>query len=259
MPNQITTHTADEATPSNTLAMIARAVSDPNVSVEKMVELNNLHERIMDRAAKQDYVRAFAAAMMEMPSINKRGAILNNSGKVQSKFARWEDIDRITRPILKRHGLILSFELSEAVGKALAVTPLLTHVGGHQERGGPMPMPVDTTGAKNATQGTGSAMSYAKRYATISMLNIVTEDDTDGSTAPTLGDSGAADRLTFEEAKTVAENEGLSAYGEHFKTRTRAAKLYLTSTPAADGIGTLHDELKAIAEASDRSAEGKGQ
>lgn len=257
MANEITTHTADEATPSNTLAMIARAVSDPNVSVEKMVELNNLHERIMDRAAKQDYVRAFAAAMMEMPTISKKGAILNNSGKVQSRFARWEDLDRITRPILKRHGLILSFELSEAAGKALAVTAVLTHVGGHQERGGPMPMPVDTSGAKNATQGTGSAMSYAKRYATIAMLNIVTEDDTDGNGAP-VENAGAAEKLTYEEAKSVAENEGLSAYSEHFKTRTRAAKLYLTSTPATDGNGTLHDQLKAIAEASDRRAEGKG-
>jgi hypothetical protein len=257
MANEISTEIHDDApTPNNTLAMIARAVMDPAVSVEKMVELNNLHERIMDRAAKEAFTKAFAAAMMQMPSITKNGAIRNNSGAVQSRFSKWEDIDRVTRPILRANGLVLSFELGEAPNKALTVCAVLTHVGGHQERSGPMPLPVDATGNKSPVQGTGSSMSYGKRYATIAMLNIITEgEDDDGRGGGTkIEDSDAAQRLTYEEAKMVADSQGVSAYAEHFTRLARAQKLYLTGTKAADGVKSLHEEIKDIAEKSDARA-----
>lgn len=256
MAQEVSTETA-ERRETSTLAMIARAASDPNVSVEKMVELNNLHERILDREARQAYTAAFAAASLEMPSIARNGSITNNSGQVQSRFSRWEDIDRIIRPILSRHGLVLSFELSEAAGKALAVCAVLTHTGGHRERSGPMPLPLDNTGNKNGVQGTGSSMSYGKRYATIAMLNIVTHDDTDGSApAGNLDAADSAKRLIYEEAKNVAENDGVNAYSAHFRNMPRAAKLWIVQAKNADGV-ILHDELKKIAADADARFDAK--
>lgn len=259
MTTEISAERADEPTSTNTLAMIARAASDPRVSVEKMVELQRLHERIIDREAKAQYVAAFAAAAMEMPYISKTGAIKNNSGQVQSRYSKWEDIDSVVRPILRRNGLVLSFELSEAAGKALAVCAVLTHVGGHQERSGPMPLPVDSTGAKNAVQGTGSAMSYGKRYATIAMLNIVTQDDHDGGRpTATVEDGDAGNRVTYETAKMIAETDGINAYGAHFQNLPRTEKLWLTSTKAKDSDETLHNELKRLAAEADAKFEQKG-
>lgn len=236
----------EEGPSAPTLAMIARAASDPNVSVEKMVALEQLHERMIDRAAKEAYMRAFSAAMMEMPTITKNGAIKNNSGQVQSRFSKWEDVDRVVRPILKRHGLVMTFKIGEAPNKALSVCAVLIHVGGHAEEGGFMPLPVDASGNKNPVQGTGSAMSYGKRYTTIAMLNIITEgsDDDGRGGEPTGEDASDAQRLWVEEAK-IAARKGVAAYAEHFAKLPRAAKLYLTNSGE-------HEKLKSNAEIADQ-------
>lgn len=234
----------DDSPSGPTLAMIARAASDPNVSVEKMVALEQLHERMIDRAAKEAYMRAFSAAMLEMPTISKNGAILNNSNQIQSRFSKWEDIDRAVRPILRRHGLVMTFKIGEAPNKALSVCAVLIHTGGHAEEGGYMPLPVDATGAKNAVQGTGSAMSYGKRYTTIAMLNIITEGtDTDGATEPTGEAASQAQRLWESEAKDAAKG-GLKAYLGHFAKLPRVTKLYLVNSGE-------HEKNKSNAEIAD--------
>ena len=232
-------------TPKSYLAMIAEAARDPAVNVEKMQALLTMQERVMDRNARQAFVEAFDAMSMELPIITKRGAIRNNSGQVQSRFAKWEDIHRILTPILQRHKFVLSFKIGQDPGKALSVCAVLTHAQGHSEESGFMPLPLDATGNKNGVQGTGSSLSYGKRYTTLAFLNIVTEgEDNDGRGDVATGDDASdAERLWVEEAKLAAK-KGTDAYAAHFTKLPRAAKIYLTSSGE-------HEKLKTNAQAAD--------
>lgn len=153
------------------------AARDPSVDPSKMEALVNLQMKMMDRALQEEFSKAKIAALFEMPSITKRGAIKNKQGGVQSRFSKFEDIHRAVMPVLKRNGLVISFNVGNA-GNMVTVQPILSHINGFIERGNEMALPIDTTGSKNGTQGAGSSSSYGKRYTMVAMLNII-EDGTD--------------------------------------------------------------------------------
>jgi hypothetical protein len=155
--------------------MAERKDIDPNVAMQFL----SMQERILDRQAKMAYTAAFAEMQPQLPRIPRRGTILNKQGKVQSRYALWEDIDELIRPILTRYGFTLSFRTREIDDKRIGVTAILAHADGHQEDSGEFPMPIDTSGSKNDVQGIGSSRSYGKRYAASDILNLITigEDD----------------------------------------------------------------------------------
>lgn len=220
------------------LQMIADATANPAVDVAKMAALMSMQERIMDREAKGAYVRAFNALQAELPSIGRRGEIKNNSGQVQSRYSRWEDIHRVIRPLLEKHGFSLTFRNGADTTRALTVTAILQHVEGHQEDSGPMPLPADTSGNKNGVQGIGSTMSYGKRYSTIALLNIVTEDDADG--APISGASAAGMEEgaygVLKAEASIEADRGTDAYADWFKKQPKVSKLALVNSGDHDAL-----------------------
>jgi hypothetical protein len=159
---------------------------DPSVDPAKMASSLDMQERMIDRQNLTSYRRAMHAARSNMPSITKDGKITNKQGQVQSRFAHYEAIDKIVRPLVEAEGLTYGFDTVSIEGGRVGVTCIVSHVDGHEERFGPMPLAVDTTGAKNATQGAGSAVSYGKRYTLCAAFNIVTDgEDDDGNAAAT--------------------------------------------------------------------------
>jgi hypothetical protein len=210
-------------------ASIMEMVRDPNLSVEKASALLDMQERMIDRQAKSDFYAAKAKVMLDLPRIRKDGAILNKTGQVQSRFATFESIDRIVRPICNAAGLVYSFIPSQS-GNTLTVTCELAHVGGHVERYGPMPLAIDTTGAKNATQGAGSAVSYGKRYTLCAALNIVTEGEDDGGKSGArqlVPDTGEIWQEKLLEAAQRAAAGGSVAYAAWFKEQTNMQRGWL--------------------------------
>jgi hypothetical protein len=166
--------------------MIARAAADPNTDVDKLERLTALYERITERTAKGDYTAALAAMQPKLPIIGRRGEILNKAGRVQSTYAKWEDINDAIRPVLAAHGFALSFRIGQADGGRPAVTGVLSHAGGHSEET-TMVLPVDAEIGKNAVQALGSSVSYGKRYVTLALLNITSRgEDDDGRAAASL-------------------------------------------------------------------------
>lgn len=138
-----------------------------------------MQEKIMAQQSRTAYYEALAKCQLELPVIPKRGEIKNKSGGVQSKYARWEDINEKIKSILQRHGFTLSF-ISIPCDNGVKVQARLSHIDGHQEES-TVPAPLDVSGNKNNVQGIGSSLSYCKRYAAGLLLNITTaEEDTDG-------------------------------------------------------------------------------
>ena len=160
------------------IQVIERAAMNPNVDIDKMERLLEMQERIMARNAKNAFASAFATMQPELPVIKERGGITDRSGKVQSRYALWEDMNEAIRPALAKHGFSLSFRTGYE-GDKIVVTGVLLHREGHSEET-TMHLPLDMSGSKNAVQGVGSSTSYGKRYTAQALLNLtsgVSEDD----------------------------------------------------------------------------------
>jgi hypothetical protein len=170
------------------IGAILQAAKDPAIDAGKVETMANLAMKMQDRELEAQFNRDLNAALSEMPVITKAGIIIipANASKgtperTQGRFARFEDIDRVVRPILQRHNLAIRFEVGENQ-QTVTVRPILSHANGHTERGEAMRLPLDTSGAKNNVQGAGSAVTYGKRYTMCALLNIITEGtDDDGS------------------------------------------------------------------------------
>lgn len=187
MTEELTTTASAELAPSGDafLAMIAAAARDPEVDPAKMAALFDLKDRIDARQAKTEYIQAFSRLMLKMPRVQKNGTIdMGTKGKMS--FAKWEDVDRIIRPLLAEEGFSLSFSCNPTPG-AVQMTGHLRHAAGHEETS-TMQLPPDAGAGRNALQAIGSSHQYGKRYIACDMLNIITvgaDDDGNGAGAVT--------------------------------------------------------------------------
>lgn len=230
---------AQQMSPAEMFASLVDLAKDPSVDPQKMTALVDLQMKMMDYSKQEEFNKAKIAAIMEMPAIGKRGEI-KNKGVIQSRYSRFEDIYRVVKPILQRHGLAISFNVGNS-DKMVTVQPLLSHTNGHVEKGEFMSLPLDTSGAKNSTQGAGSASQYGKRYTMKAMLNIVDEGaDNDGQ--------GAGGDPLYQEAQAAASC-GLAAYARWYKEDIDTAK---RAKLVANG---WHETFKEIAEKADRQQE----
>ncbi len=239
---------------------IIRAASDPTVDAEKLARLYAISKEMKADQARAAYTVAFKALQPKLPTIDQNGAIKNSAGAVQSTYAKWEDINDAIKPILDEHGFTLSFRPGAGADARITVTTILAHDDGHQEEA-TVVLPNDSSGGKNNVQGVGSALSYAKRYGAISILNITSRSpadrDDDGTAS---GPSDLAQRTMAEvnlcdtveqlrEWKT-AKYEGVSKmlaaqelrevialYNRRIKAAREAAAGQKPSTPTSDFPG----------------------
>lgn len=176
------------------LEIISKAARDPAVDIDKMERLLEMQERVERRHAEVAFAEAFAAMQPELPVITMNGQIVHN-GKVISEFSDWPNINKAVTPILSAHGFSLSFKPAKAEGNKTGIKAILRHALGHSDEA-ELELPTDTSGAKNAVQGVGSSLTYAKRYAGVLILNLTIEgEDDDGSTAaPKVQVSAPRDR-----------------------------------------------------------------
>lgn len=227
MSNELTT--PDKAQAFDLSAMyqgMIELAKDPSVDPAKMSAMLDMQERMIDRQNLTAYRRAMHGARSKMPRISKDGKITNKQGQVQSRFAHYEAIDKIVRPLVEAEGLTYGFDTVSIEGGRVGVTCIVSHVDGHEERFGPMPLAVDTTGAKNATQGAGSATSYGKRYTLCAAFNIVTDgEDDDGNAGRATSAVAQWDELLHEARQ--AATKGTDAYANWFKGRSNMEKGWL--------------------------------
>lgn len=164
------------------LSIIAKAAADPNVDVEKMQALLAMHRELLSDQAMVEFNAAFGRLSGKMPRVKKNGRVELGSGKGSYPFSKWEDIDKIIRPLMADEGFSLSFNSSprNADGGGLIITGELLHKDGHSKSAS-MPLPLDSGPGRNNLQATGSTLSYGRRYVAEMLLNIVREgDDDDG-------------------------------------------------------------------------------
>lgn len=179
------------------IQVIERAAMNPNVDIDKMERLLQMQERIMERQAKSSFMAALAEMQPDLPEIPENG-----KGHGNIKYALWEDINELIKPVLGKHGFSLSFRTGQSDGK-IVVTGVLSHRDGHSEET-TMLLPTDSSGSKNAVQAVGSSTSYGKRYTAQALLNLTSRgEDDDGQAAGAKADNDPT--ITEAQTKIIQE------------------------------------------------------
>lgn len=175
--------------PQNVLQTLRQAALDKRVDASKMRELALLAIDLEKHANEKAFDLALTAAQAEI------GPIAKNAKAENSRYLTLEKLSKIIDPIIHRHGFALSWGMAEShLPNHYRVTCKVSCCG--HTRLEFYDAASDTTGPKgnaNKTpiQGSGSAVSYARRYlkCMIFDVNVVNEDD-DGNAAG--GIQGAA-------------------------------------------------------------------
>lgn len=188
--------------------MIDRAI-EAGYEPEKVEQYFGLLQRVRAADAKRAYDAAYSQMQPKLPIIGKKGDIKNKFGAVQSKYALWEDIVESIRPVLAEYGFALSFR-TRVEGSTIIVTGILAHAEGH-ETTTELPVPADTSGAKNAVQAIGSSVSYGKRYVASALLNLAAKGEDDDA----RGAGGYASDAQIAEITNLVE-----------ETKTADAKIF---------------------------------
>lgn len=186
---QVATVTPLRTNPTNTLAVIAEALKDPNFKPENMRLVLDMHKEMVAEQARLDFIVAKRRLSNALPVINKDGLIEfkdKGQGRAKLRFASYENIHDVIKPLLNEWGFDLWFSSEPGAPGMINVIGHLDHENGHA-RTTIFPMPHDNSGGKSAAQGWASAFSFGKRVATIGLLNIATkapsDRDIDGNTA----------------------------------------------------------------------------
>lgn len=172
------------------IQVIERAAVNPNVDIDKMERLMNMQERMMDRNAEAEFNQAMTRVQANMPTIQKDAY----NEHTKSKYSKHETIVRIIKPIYTREGFAISFseqeqpeanENKKLSERNITIIGVLRHKGGHSEKY-QTTLPIDMVGIsgnanKTGVHGTGSTITYGRRYLTCMIFDVATGDDTDGN------------------------------------------------------------------------------
>lgn len=121
-----------------------------------------------------ELVKALAKAQAEMqnPAFDQMNPHFRN------KFASLAAVRNAVIPVLSKHGLTLTQELTSG-DRGPRVLTMISHESGQWMEFGPLEMPV----AKGDAQGVGSAATYARRYSMMAVCAVVGDEDDDGNEA----------------------------------------------------------------------------
>jgi hypothetical protein len=145
------------------------------------LELESLRKENQDLKDKMKELRlennsflysALVKAQSELPIVGK-----NQSAYGKQRYADLAEIVRVSRPILVKNGLcvIQSFE-----GDMLIT--ILAHSSGQSIKSSlKLPTSKEDKPGVNILHTWGGSITYARRYAYSAIINIVSDDDTDGN------------------------------------------------------------------------------
>src|SRR3990167_1618070 len=120
----------------------------------------------------QNLAVALVAAQTDLPKLAKD----KENPFFHSKYAGLDTVLPAALKVLSAHGIALLQSVGQDGHGGSTLTTMLMHQSGEWVRD-TQPLLL----VKNDPQGQGSAITYARRYAVMSMLGLVAEEDDDGN------------------------------------------------------------------------------
>lgn len=145
------------------------------------------------------FEKAFLAAQMDFPLVKKT----DKNPFFKSTYAGLPSVLEVILPILHKHELFVSQSPISEDGR-VGVRTTITHISGKSMSG-----EFTMTLAKNDPQGAGSAITYARRYALVSMLglNVDEDDDANAASTPLAKKPTGTKNVLYEQDKTTVSDE----------------------------------------------------
>lgn len=204
-----------ENTPKSATGIMLDLAKDKNFDAAKFQVMAEFNRNMIAQQALLNYFQDFHLMQEQLPSIARDGKIVirdkNNEAVIKQKtqFATLPNIMNVCKPILQRNNFTLHFtEQTEPDGRPTTTGVLVNNRGGYLQTS-TLTLQVDATGSKNNVQGVGSAISYARRYITIGLLNLIShavEDiDDDGTVAGDANMQPISDEQFSELEKKIKE------------------------------------------------------
>ena len=197
--------------PMAMMLIMERMAKNKEVDTTKLAQIKEFGMSILQDQRRAAFDAAFAEMQVELPTITARGTIEikaktssgERDGKVlqSTKYAKWEDINEVIKPIMHAHGFALRFVSGLADDGRVKVTGILSGHGHREES--VFILPHDSTGSQNAVQAIGSSTSYGKQYAASALLNLTTRGEDDD--AASFVDQDDRPRLTENQIVTLME------------------------------------------------------
>jgi hypothetical protein len=132
---------------------------------------------------------AACAELGDVPKKHKASVPTKSGGSYSYDYADLADTLQCVRPVLAKHGLaVLQPVTTDPEHELVVVTTVIIHTSGERLDLGALGLPLG-----QGAQATGSAVTYARRYALTAALGLAAEDD-DGAAAtarPAQRSSGA--------------------------------------------------------------------
>lgn len=216
------------------ISMIERAARDPNVDVDKVMRLYELHKDAKADRDRAAFNKALASAQSELKPV---AAKLRNT-QTNSNYADLAAISDAADPIIHKYGLgCITSEFKSELPGHVGVRIKVTHEAGHSESYD-FNIPVDDKGLKGTVNKTvthayASTLTYGRRYAKCAVFDIAIKNDKDGNQASdTLTDEQVADlKALIKETNTdmarFLERGGFADLSEIPAKQFEAAKAIL--------------------------------
>lgn len=166
-------------------ALIAKGI-EHGISVEGLERLLAMRERLKAEQARSAFIHAVAQFQGACPIIAKGTGVRDKAGKERYRYASLESIVKQVGPLLRASDLTYRIDtrIEEGQGTALVAICIITHRDGHSESS-EFRVPIDRDAYMSEPQKFGAASTYAKRYAFMNALGILTGDqDTDAAKDP---------------------------------------------------------------------------
>ncbi len=193
--------------PGSLLQVIANAVTDPRMDVAKMQALFDLQRQIMAEQRKIEFDEAMTRLQKQIPHIPKHG-----QGK-NSRFAKYDDMDVIIRPMYTAEEFSLSFNEESRTDNKITFALEVSRKG--HSKFYRLTVSSDTAAlnkfdkaVRPAIQDDGSTASYARRYLIKLAFNIIEKDeDTDGESLTPISEDQVRD-LEIQLKDTKSDTAG---------------------------------------------------
>jgi hypothetical protein len=218
-------------TDNSIMAVISRAAADPTCDIEKMERLLAMHERMQAKTAEQAFNAAMAQMQCEIPTVFEAAVNLHTG----NAYATLDDISRIVKPIMQKHGFAITFKVENLDG-AISVTGILMHRDGHREQT-TMTLPADIGKGRNDVQAVGSSTTYGKRYVMSALLNITTGEtrDDDGQSS----DGSETADMRAQVVEDILERIGQTTTPEELKDVWQASLKVLQASGDTNGYSKV--------------------
>lgn len=158
-------------------ALIMKGI-ESNVPVETMERLLAMREKLNDEKARTEFFKSLAGFQADCPIIHKNKKVMQkNSNVVRYSYASLDSIVKQISPFLAKWGLSYMFK-SSTTENGVMQSCVIRHFLGHSEISN-FTISIDPDAYMGDAQKSGSASSFAKRYALQDALGILTGDDDD--------------------------------------------------------------------------------